>query len=144
VVGTDRSTGAHQVAAVLQSRHDLALRRVVMPSVVVKKSCAPPKDDFLFEVAPAVKNPKSNRLCFGVAALPKKERDALILLRVQDETALPGNADNYKAAAEKEMAPLRPFRTSRDHDDCCDPPRGLHRVRGVGADRVLALHKRLG
>ena len=140
MVGTDRSTGAHQVAAVLQSRHDLALRRVVMPSVVVKKSCAPPKDDFLFEVAPAVKNPKSNRLCFGVAALPKKERDALIILRVQDEAALPGGADNYKAAAEKEILfacghIMRP-RLLRSATRSPSRP--------VGADRVLATHKRLG
>lgn len=100
VVGTDRSKGAHQVPAVLQSRQDLALRRIVMPCVVVKKACAP-KDNFLFVAA--VKSPQSNLLCFEVATLLKKERDTMVILHVQDETTSPGDADNNKAAVEKEI-----------------------------------------
>ena len=91
--------------AVRQPQQDLPLRRIVIPSVVVKKACAP-KDNCL--LVAAVKSPLSNRLCLGAAALLKKE----------------GSADN-KAAAEKEICACGP----RTCDDDCDPTRGLHRVR---------------
>ena len=100
VVGTDKSRGAHQVPAVLRSREDLALRRIVMPCIIVKKECRA-KDGFVFVAT--VKNPQSSLVCFEVATALKKEKDQLIILWVKDETTTDAEVQQNQAAIDKEI-----------------------------------------